>query len=86
VGDKLTIVLLFDGGPLHNARVEGTFAGYADGKALAFSSRTDKEGRFVFIPLKEGFWMLKAFHELPYKDSTVCDIDRYEASITFSIP
>jgi uncharacterized GH25 family protein len=70
-GQKLPLLVLFQGRPLAGAKVEGRFAGFAQMAspgAVAFADTTDQEGVVKFVPLRAGDWILTVRKEMPFAD------------------
>ncbi len=87
-GHRFPVKVLFKGKPLPGATVTAYFAGFADKdehEYFAFSGNADKEGLVNIIPLKGGLWLAKATFEKNYADPAVCDQERYNATLTFTI-
>jgi len=87
-GQRFPVKVLLRGKPLPGATLTAYFAGFADeddDEYAAFSGNADKEGLVNIIPLKGGSWLAKATFEKPYADPAVCDQERYNASLTFTI-
>ena len=85
VGEKFPVQVRLKGQPLGRARLEATFAGFAEGQAWAFAGAADEEGRLDIVPLRPGQWLAKAAYDKPYSDPAVCDRERYSATLTFTI-
>ena len=86
VGQPLPVKVLFKGQPLPRAAVNAYFAGFTEkNTAFAFSSNTNREGTVDIIPLRAGDWLATVDVTEPYSDLSVCDRERYEASLAFKI-
>jgi uncharacterized GH25 family protein len=83
-GGKVLLRLLFQGEPLASARVEGVCSGCPQGAPASFSGRTDRNGE-VLAPAPAGLWAFKAFHSRPYPDPALCDLERFEAILSFKV-
>lgn len=84
-GQKFPVQVLLKGKPLPGAELLAYFAGFSDDDAYAFSGTTNEEGLVNIIPLKSGEWLAKATFEKPYADPAVCDLERYNTTLTFTI-
>ena len=71
----------YDGKPLAGATVTATAdtfmekdleATHDDREPLAFSGKTDKEGKVGMIPLIEGLWKVKVSYKTPFEDKATC--------------
>lgn len=85
VGDTFPMRVLFDGKPLKTAVMEGTFAGFSDMEYKAFYGRTDLKGDIGFIPLKEGFWIVKVKHVVEHANKKRADELVLVSTLTFEI-
>ena len=87
VDGDLVVQALYEGQPLEGAEVKGTVAGnrYAEGSNRDFYAKTDSDGKFTFQPTKAGLWtfVVESYH--PYADTSVCDQDALDATLTVTI-
>lgn len=86
-GDKLPILVLFEGKPLAQAKVAATYAGFKAEKqgAMAFEGQTDANGKLLVPLAQAGPWLLVAKHEMPFADQAHCDKQMFGASLTFEL-
>lgn len=85
VGNKFPVKVLCDGKPAKTANVEATFAGFSDKNYKAFQGRTDLKGVINIIPLKSGYWIVKAKHILEHSDKDRADELVLVSTLTFKI-
>lgn len=84
-GDILPVKVLKEGKPARTY-VFGTFEGFSkEANTFAYTTRTDKEGIAGIRLIHDGIWLLIAKHEEPYPDTSVCDVQRLAASLTFNV-
>lgn len=86
-GQDFPLQVLYDGKPLAKAKIEGLIAGnkYIEEGNLDYVGETDKDGKFIFVPSKDGQWILMVEFKQPYHDKAVCDLESVDASLTFNI-
>lgn len=85
-GTDFPIKVLFNGGPLANAMIKATYEGFSDTPhTFALTVQTDSEGVAKVALMKKGEWFLSVTHEIPYKDKKTCDIQKYNATMTFNV-
>ena len=86
-GQDFPIQVLYDGKPLRNAQVKGTFEGnkYAETGNRDFFGLTNKDGKLTMVPLKGGNWTLAVEIRDDYPDKSVCDDEAGDATLTFFI-
>jgi uncharacterized GH25 family protein len=79
--------VLFEGKSLPNARFELFKEGLGDEKTAFFQGETDKEGRLsVAAPSDaEGFYLAKVYYSRPFTDLSLCDLERFEASLSYVV-
>jgi uncharacterized GH25 family protein len=78
---------LFQGKPLPDAKFELTLAGYGEKEKPFFEGRTDKDG-LISVPAPKtplGFYLAKAFFSKPFQDPEVCDLERFEATLSYVV-
>jgi uncharacterized GH25 family protein len=87
VGGDLPLQVLLDGKPAPKAEIKGTLAGNKlQGKGNRdFYAVTDREGKAVMSPIKEGFWNLAVEVKSAFPDKSVCDDDAADAALSFVI-
>ncbi len=85
VGDKMPLLVLLDGKPVKAAAVNATFGGFSDKGCQAFAGKTDGQGRIDFIPLKEGYWVVRVSNKADHPDPKKADDLIINSSLTFSI-
>lgn len=85
VGDKMPLQVLLDGKPAKNLAVNATFAGFSDKGYKAFAGETDAQGRIDFVPLKDGYWVVRARHAAKHPDPQKADELILSSSLTFNI-
>lgn len=82
-GDRLAVQVLFEGqphvGPLLAFHGESGEDPYA-------MLETDADGRADVVLEGQGPWLLLAHGEIDYPDPSVCDVERFYASLTFTAP
>ena len=86
IGDSFVVVVLFDGKPLQNALVSGTYAGFTNKPdTYAQSVRTDNRGTAVFRLTNKGPWLVRVVHMVPLVNSPEADWESFWASLTFEV-
>lgn len=86
VGDSIQVQVLFDGKPLQNGLISGTYAGFTDKPdTYAQGVRTDKHGKAVFRLTHAGPWMVRIVHMVPLQNSPDADWESFWASLTFEV-
>lgn len=86
VGGDLPVKVLLNGKPLRRAEVMATFAGFtADGKAMAFYVKADKEGVAKVKLWHPGLWLVRTYHKEAYKDQAKCDTFGQTAVLSFEL-
>ncbi len=84
-GDKFPMQVICDGQGAKLTEVTGCFAGFSDKGYMAFSGRTDLKGLIDFIPLKPGYWIVKAKQALEHQDKKRADEVVLLSTLTFTI-
>jgi uncharacterized GH25 family protein len=89
VGTAVPMTVLFNGQPLRGAEVSARYAGFdkltGSQDSKAFTAVTDTGGKFNFVPLVPGEWLITVRNEEPYPDLAVCDKTDYGTSLHFTI-
>jgi uncharacterized GH25 family protein len=85
VGDKMPLQVLLDGKPAKAVPVNATFGGFSDKDYQAFAGKTDAQGRIDFLPLKDGYWVVRASHTSKHPDPKKADELILSSSLTFNI-
>lgn len=85
VGDKMPLQVLLDGKPARELAVNATFGGFSDKGYQAFAGKTDVRGCIDFLPLKEGYWIVRASHKSQHSDPKKADELVLNSSLTFNI-
>ena len=85
VGGKMPLQVLLDGKPAKAVAVNATFGGFSDKGYQAFAGKTDAQGRIDFLPLKDGFWVVRAMHSAKHPDPKKADELILNSSFTFNI-
>lgn len=85
VAETFPMQVLFDGKPAKTITVEATYAGFSDKNYKAFQGNTDLKGQIDFIPLKAGYWIVKAKHAFEHPDQAKADEVVLVATLTFKI-
>lgn len=84
-GDTLPVKVIKEGQPARTY-VYGTYDTFSDEKdTFGYTTRTDKQGIAKIKLIHDGTWVLIAKIEEPFPDSTVCDIQRWAATLTFYV-
>ncbi len=84
-GDILPVQILKEGQPARTF-VYGTYDGFTDeANTFGYTTKTDKEGVANIKLIHDGTWVLIAKVEEPYPDTSVCDMQRWAASLTFYV-
>ena len=84
-GDYLPIRVIADGEP-YSGDVLATYAGFStDNNTFAYATKTDKEGLGRIRILQPGIWLIKVTREVPYADTTECDVESYVGTLTFAV-
>lgn len=84
-GDKMPLQVLLDGKPARGLTVNATFGGFSDKGYLAFSGITDAKGKIDFMPLKQGYWVVRVHHSSKHPDPKKADELVLSATLTFDI-
>ena len=64
----------------------GTYDTFTDeANTFGYTTRTDKEGIANIKLIHNGTWLLIAKDEAPYPDTSVCDLQRWAATLTFYV-
>ena len=84
VGVPFKVKVLFDGKPLKEAVVNGTFEGFLKEKS-AFHGQTEPDGTIEVLALKPGKWLLQTVHKMPFADSKICDDETIAATLAFEL-
>lgn len=82
-GELLTIQVLFDGEP-HAGPLLAFHAG--SGEDPFEATETAADGRAEIHLQGESPWLLLAHAEIDYADPTVCDVERFYATLSFGTP
>jgi uncharacterized GH25 family protein len=85
VAEKFPMQVLCDDRPAKVISIEATFAGFSDKGYQAFQGKTDLKGHIDFIPLKQGYWVVKAKHAFEHPDQARADEVVLVATLTFKI-
>lgn len=85
VNQPFTLQVIFNGKPLANAQVLGTFEGFPPEQA-AFYGHTNDEGLIDVMPLHPGYWLMTVEHTIPHAKPEICDKRTHVATLTFNIP
>lgn len=94
IGEPFPVQVLADGKPWAGAVVNATSDTFVvkdmdaerdHREPLAFSGKTDKEGKVNIIPLLDGFWKIKVEQITPYDDKAACDENVIKSSFTLLI-
>ena len=84
VGVPFKVKILFEGKPLENATLDGTFDRFLKEKS-AFHGQTESDGTIEVLALKPGKWLLQTVHKMPFADSKICDDETIAATLAFEI-
>ena len=84
VGVPFKVKILFEGKPLENATLDGTFDGFLKEKS-AFHGQTEPDGTIEVLALKPGKWLLQTVHKMPFADSKICDDETIAATLAFEL-
>ncbi len=84
LGDILPLKIMFQGKPLAETKLQGTYSGFkADGKNhWAVEKDSDSQGVVQVKLTSKGQWMFKTNHKTPYPDKTEADEHSYSTSLT----
>jgi uncharacterized GH25 family protein len=85
VEEKFPMQVLYDGKPAKTIDVEATFAGFSDKGYKAFQGKTDLKGLIDFIPLRHGYWVVKAKYTFEHPDKARADEVVLLSTLTFNI-
>jgi uncharacterized GH25 family protein len=79
--------VLFEGKSLPNARFELFKEGFGDEKSAFFQGETDKDGRLIVEAPSDaaGFYLAKVYYSRPFTDLSLCDLERFEASLSYVV-
>lgn len=83
-GDYFTCKVLFSGKPAI-LEMYATYAGFSTEGAWAYVTKTNKEGMGRINILKQGIWLVKVSHQVPYDDTKECDQYSYTSTLTFEV-
>ena len=83
-GDYMPIKVIFEGKPLR-APVAATYAGFSTDKAIAYATKTNKEGMAKIKIIKSGIWLVIVKHKVPYPDPAECDTISCSSALTFEV-
>lgn len=83
-GDYMDVQVLLKGEPFRGM-VFATYAGFSNEGAYAYSVEANNEGRASIRILHPGKWMVRANIRQPYPDASVCDVESYTTTLTFSV-
>ena len=83
--EKFPMQVLCDGKPAKAVNIVATFAGFSDKNYNAFQGQTDLKGHVDFIPLKDGYWAVKAKHAFEHPDKAKADEVVLMSTFTFQI-
>ena len=84
VGVPFKVKILFEGKPLENATLDGTFDGFLKEKS-AFHGQTEPDGTIEVLALKPGKWLLQTVHKMPFANSKICDDETIAATLAFEL-
>jgi uncharacterized GH25 family protein len=88
-GTAIPMTVLLKGQPLRGAEVSARYAGFdkltGSSDSKAFYAVTDTSGKFNFVPLVAGEWLVTVRNEEPFEDSAACDKTDYGTSLHFTI-
>lgn len=82
-GDDLPLRLLYEGRPLEGALVVGMNKGDPAAKLRA---RSGRDGRVSLRLPRDGAWLVKAVHMIPWSSSADAEWESFWASLTFELP
>jgi uncharacterized GH25 family protein len=87
VGGDLPLQVLRDGKPLARAEIKGALAGNKHQGAgnRDFYAITDRDGKATMSPIKEGFWNLSVEVRSGFADTSVCDEEAGDSTLSFVI-
>lgn len=85
-GSEFPVKVLFNGAPLANAEVHATYAGFSDQPfTFAMTVKTDENGIAEIALSEKGEWFVSVTHEIFYYDKKECDMQKYNATLTFDV-
>ncbi len=82
-GDDLPLRLLYEGRPLEGALV---VAMNKQDPASTLRARSDRDGRVSLRLPRDGAWLVKAVHMIPWSSSADAEWESFWASLTFELP
>ena len=82
-GDDLPLRLLYEGRPLEGALV---VAMNKQDPAAKLRARSDRDGRVSLRLPRDGAWLVKAVHMIPWSSSADAEWESFWASLTFELP
>jgi uncharacterized GH25 family protein len=85
VEEKFPMQVMCDGKPAKAVNIEATFAGFSDKNYNAFQGKTDLKGHIDFIPLKAGYWVVKAKYAFDHPEKAKADEVVLSSTFTFQI-
>lgn len=85
VNDYLDVQVLLHWKP-YNGMVYATYSGFSpEEHTYAYAVTTNDEGKASIRILATGAWLVRANVEQPYPDTRICDVESYNATLTFGI-
>ena len=86
VGDELTVQVLFDGKPLQDVRVMGTYDTFSkEHDVYAQTAQTDSNGIARIKIAKPGIWLIRANHMLPASGDSKAEWESFWANCSFHV-
>ncbi|HXG69276.1 MAG TPA: DUF4198 domain-containing protein [Gemmatimonadaceae bacterium] len=82
-GDDLPLRLLYEGRPLEGALV---VAMNKQDPAAKLRARSNRDGRVSLRLPRDGAWLVKAVHMIPWSSSADAEWESFWASLTFELP
>jgi uncharacterized GH25 family protein len=86
VNSDLDVIVFFDGKPLANHKIMGTYASYSTlPEEYAQVTRTDQNGMAKFRITHKGHWLIRSTKMLPLEKNPEADWQSFWANFTFEI-
>lgn len=84
-GEKLPVLVLFEGKPLGNAQVACVSDSHVDEADYSFTTRTNVQGIAMIPILNPGSWLVRLVHMIPASEGKDHDWESFFSTLTFRI-